>query len=150
MIYELLLLLVLAGDQTIKFWISHHLALYQTKSLIPNVFSLTFLKNNGAAYSMLQGKMWFFYIITFIAIGVIGWLFWTSSKKEYLYRIGLTLILAGAIGNFIDRVRLHYVVDMFQLDFINFPIFNLADLSLTIGVVLVFVYFVWIEGRKKA
>ncbi len=62
-----------------------------------------------------------------------------------MYRLGLALILAGALGNFIDRVRFQYVTDMFQLDFINFAIFNVADMSLTIGVILVLIHILFFD-----
>ena len=107
--------------------------------MIPNILGLTYVQNDGAAWSMLAGQQWFFYIVTIIAVGVIGYLFYTSERSEKLYRIGLTLMLAGALGNFIDRLHLKYVVDMFQLEFINFPIFNVADTALTCGVICVFI-----------
>ncbi len=63
--------------------------------------------------------------------------------------LGLSFFLAGAIGNFIDRFRLGYVVDMFRLDFINFPIFNIADMALVIGVIMIFIYILLDERDKK-
>ena len=81
-------------------------------------------KNTGAAWSLLEGKMIFFYVITVIVSVVIIYLL-IKIIKSIWYSVGLSFVLAGAIGNFIDRVRLGYVVDMLQTDFMNFPILML-------------------------
>ena len=75
---------------------------------------------------------------TILVLAVATW-FWLKNLSKNWYAIGLTLIISGALGNFIDRVRQGYVVDMFQLDFINFPIFNVADILLSIGFVVLFI-----------
>ncbi|MCM1598741.1 signal peptidase II [Latilactobacillus sakei] len=139
LLYIILGLLILVGDQLLKGWIVANVSYGVLHTVIPNILGLTYVQNDGAAWSMLAGQQWFFYIVTIIAVGVIGYLFYTSERSEKLYRIGLTLMLAGALGNFIDRLHLKYVVDMFQLEFINFPIFNVADTALTCGVICVFI-----------
>ncbi|MSD83128.1 signal peptidase II [Lactobacillus curvatus] len=138
-IYIVLAAVIVLGDQLLKSWIVANLAFAATKPVIPNVLSLTYVQNDGAAWSILAGQQWFFYLVTIVALGVIGYLFYTSDRTEKFYRIGLTLLLAGTLGNFIDRLHLKYVVDMFQIEFINFPIFNVADVALTVGVVCVFI-----------
>lgn len=82
--------------------------------------------------------MWFFYLISVIALIVMGYLLWRLRGK-WLYEVGISLMIAGTLGNFIDRLRIGYVVDMFQLDFINFPIFNFADSCLTVGVIFILI-----------
>ncbi|EIA8289430.1 signal peptidase II, partial [Enterococcus faecalis] len=72
-----------------------------------------------------------------------------NYKKSIWYSVGLSFVLAGAIGNFIDRVRLGYVVDMLQTDFMNFPIFNVADSTLVIGVICIFIYLILDEKAAK-
>ncbi|KRO18236.1 signal peptidase II [Lacticaseibacillus saniviri] len=144
MIYLLIALAVLGIDYAVKLWVVQHLAINATQVLIPNVVSLTHIKNTGAAYGMLAGKQWVFYIITVIALIIVATL-WRGSAHKVMYRLGLALILAGALGNFIDRVRFQYVTDMFQLDFINFAIFNVADMSLTIGVILVLIHILFFD-----
>lgn len=139
LLYIILGLLILVGDQLLKGWIVANVSYGALHTVIPNILGLTYVQNDGAAWSMLAGQQWFFYIVTIIAVGVISYLFYTSEQSEKLYRIGLTLMLAGALGNFIDRLHLKYVVDMFQLEFINFPIFNVADTALTCGVICVFI-----------
>lgn len=125
-------------DQLVKSWVIHNISLGDVKSFIPNVMSLTHLQNDGAAWSMLEGKQWFFLILTPIVIIVAAYFLWKKEKQNW-YFIALSLIISGALGNFIDRVHQGYVTDMFQTDFMNFPIFNIADALLSIGFVLLFI-----------
>lgn len=148
MLYLVLLVVIVGCDQLLKYWITTNLALQQVQTLIPNLFSLTYLRNDGAAWSILQGKQLFFMLLTPIVILVLGYLLFKARRQHRIYALGLTFMIAGALGNFIDRLRLGYVVDMFQLDFINFPIFNLADSALTVGVILVFVYLIFFADEK--
>jgi len=145
-IYSLIAVALIVIDQLVKAWVVANIPLNGTQDLIPHVISLTHIQNTGAAYSILEGKQWFFYIVTIIALGVVVAL-WKDSQKSWLYRLGLVLIFAGTIGNFIDRVRFQSVTDMFQLDFINFAIFNVADMALTFGVLFVLVYVLLLDGK---
>ncbi|KRK73347.1 lipoprotein signal peptidase [Lacticaseibacillus nasuensis JCM 17158] len=133
----------------VKAWVVANLAIGQTVTLIPHIISLTHIQNTGAAFSILEGQQWVFYIITIIALVVVAVL-WRDSRGHLLYRIGLTLIFAGAIGNFIDRIRQQYVTDMFQVDFMNFAIFNVADACLTIGVIAVVIHLIFFDQQAKA
>ena len=151
-IYWIFSALLVGVDQLVKWWITDNLALGETKNLIPGILSLNHIRNTGAAWSMLEGKMWFFTIVTLIAVVVILTLMIkTREKGNRWFMIGLSLILAGAIGNFIDRIRLGYVVDMFQTDFMSFPIFNVADVTLVCGVICMLIYIILDEKdqRKK-
>ena len=134
----ILIILGIIIDQIVKFAIVNDLELSQHKVLINGVLSLTHLRNNGAAWSLLEGQQWFFTIITIIVLIVAIWVLIKNINKNW-YAFSLTLIISGALGNFIDRIRQGYVVDMFQLDFINFPIFNVADILLSIGFVVLFI-----------
>ncbi|KIS04023.1 signal peptidase II [Paucilactobacillus wasatchensis] len=145
--YLILMIILTASDQLLKHWITAHIALDAVTGFVPNLLSLTNLRNNGAAWSILAGQQWFFTIISLIALAVIGYFLW-HFRHQLWYGLPLTLILAGTLGNFIDRLRFGYVVDMFQLDFINFPIFNLADMFLSVGV-LILVIVVWREGEHE-
>lgn len=135
-------------DQLVKWWTVSTFSLHTGQTVIENVFSLFYIQNNGAAWGMLSGNMIVFFVITIIFLGGIGYWFHKQSHSK-LETIAYSLIVAGAIGNFIDRVRLGYVIDMFRLDFIDFPIFNVADICLTIGVALVLCDTLFVEGRKK-
>ena len=123
-------------DQLVKAYVVQNLALGEIKSWIPNLVSLTYLQNRGAAFSMLQDQQWFFALITFVVMGVAVWYLHKHIEDSWWLVTGLVLIIAGGLGNFIDRVSQGFVVDMFHLDFINFAIFNVADSYLTVGVLV--------------
>ena len=129
-----IILILTICDQLLKSWVASSIVLGGSKQLIPGIIELTNLRNSGAAWSIFEGQQTFFTIITSVAIIVIGYFIW-QYRKNIPMLIGLSLIMAGTIGNFIDRLRQGYVVDMFETTFINFPIFNIADMCLTIGVI---------------
>lgn len=141
--------LLVGLDQWSKYLTVQNISLGETKEFIPGFLSLTHLRNTGAAWSLLEGKMIFFYVITVIVSVVIIYLLIKNYKKSIWYSVGLSFVLAGAIGNFIDRVRLGYVVDMLQTDFMNFPIFNVADSTLVVGVICIFIYLILDEKAAK-
>ncbi|MGI6160484.1 MAG: signal peptidase II [Christensenellales bacterium] len=137
-------------DQIIKGIVSANLKPVGSVEFIPGIINFTYVENRGAAFGILQNQRWFFIIITVIAcIGVIYMLFKYGKTSRMLY-FGLTLILGGAIGNFIDRLFSGFVVDFIELAFVNFAIFNFADCCVTIGAVIVSIYFLFIDGSKKA
>lgn len=134
-IYIFLSLAVVLLDQLIKYFVVTTMPLDTSRPVIEGVISIAHIRNYGAAWSMLIGQRWFFIIISLVALAVI--LYYLKRKwSNWGYGLGLALLLGGTLGNFIDRLRLGYVVDMIQLDFINFPIFNVADSALTLGVIV--------------
>ena len=135
---SILLLIIL--DQAVKGYVVKEIPLGGMRRFIPKVVSLTYLKNSGAAFSMLENQQWFFTIITLTAMGAAFVYLYRHIKGSLWLLLGLTLIISGGIGNFIDRVRQGFVVDMFHLDFMNFAIFNVADIYLTVGVGLLLIY----------
>jgi signal peptidase II len=145
-----LILAVVALDQITKYAIEARLSLGQSIELIKGFFSLTYARNTGAAWSILTGQMTFFYIISTIALIVMTYFLWKTDKKETLQRFALALLIAGTIGNFIDRLMFQYVRDF--LDFIilgyDFPIFNVADISLNVAIGLLILE-AFLEGRGK-
>ena len=148
-VYFLISALLVGLDQWSKYLTVQNISLGETKEFIPGFLSLTHLRNTGAAWSLLEGKMIFFYVITVIVSVVIIYLLIKNYKKSIWYSVGLSFVLAGAIGNFIYRVRLGYVVDMLQTDFMNFPIFNVADSTLVVGVICIFIYLILDEKAAK-
>lgn len=130
---------LIALDQWVKFEIVKNIQLGEVKPFIPKIVSLTYLRNTGAAFSILENQQWLFAVITLVVIGAAIWYLSKHIKGSVWLLSALCLIIAGGIGNFIDRVRQGFVVDMFQLDFINFAIFNVADSYLTIGVLVLIV-----------
>ena len=121
--------------------------LYEVVEFIPNVVSLTYIRNTGAAFSILEGQMWFFYIVTVVVAAGLIYYMYTEARENKILGFLLSLILAGAIGNFIDRLFLQYVVDMIKLEFIDFAIFNVADSYLTVGVILLLIYTFYDERK---
>ncbi|MCR5418804.1 MAG: signal peptidase II [Lachnospiraceae bacterium] len=144
--------ILLAADQVTKI-----LALRLQDSddliLINGVFQLHYLENRGAAFSMLQDATWVFVVATVVMAAVIGYvLFKVPAGKRYImWHICLTMIGAGGIGNLIDRLRLSYVIDFLYFSLIDFPVFNFADICVTVGVALLFicVIFVWKEDDME-
>ncbi|MDO4902999.1 MAG: signal peptidase II [Limosilactobacillus sp.] len=131
--YLLLTVALIIIDQVVKHWVSIHIALNSGVKAIPGLLAITNLHNDGAAWSMLEGQQGIFTAISIVAILVVGYFFYRWRKRPLLV-LPIAIILAGTIGNFIDRLTNGYVVDMFEVLFINFPVFNVADICLTVGV----------------
>ncbi|MBS6629691.1 signal peptidase II [Lactobacillus paracasei] len=153
LIYLIIAAALVLIDFLIKAWVTAHIPLGESQQLIPGVIDLTHIRNTGAAFSMFEGKHWFFYITTLLAFGVVAML-WRDSLHKPIYRLGLTLITAGAIGNFIDRLRFQYVTDMFHLEFLDQwrfnAIFNFADMCITFGVILVLIFILFDHDKAVA
>ena len=132
----LTIVLLIVLDQLVKWAIVSNIKLGEVKGFIPSIMSLTYLQNTGAAFSILENQQWLFTIITLLVIGGAIWYLIKNIKGSFWLISGLTLIIAGGLGNFIDRLRQGFVVDMFQVDFINFAVFNVADTYLTFGVLI--------------
>lgn len=144
-LYLIISLLVVGLDQGLKTYIVNNYAVNEVHQVIPGILSFNYLQNNGAAWNILPGQMILFYIISIIAIGVCLYFLFNKKYKNGLFDTGIALVLGGIIGNFIDRLHLKYVVDMLQLDFMHFNIFNIADSAITIGVILIFVYLIFLD-----
>lgn len=131
--------LIIVLDQLSKYWINATMALGESIEIIPNFFRLTNVHNTGAAWSIFEGKMIFFYLITIVFLIAMVYFYRTSEDADTLTKLGMVLMMAGAIGNFIDRLALQYVRDFFDFLLLgyNFPVFNIADISLCIGVALI-------------
>lgn len=136
------------GDQLFKMWIVGHVDLGGQAALIPKVIHLTYAQNTGAAFSMLQDKRTLLLIITGLCIvGII--VFLALVKLNTFGKITAGLILGGAIGNAIDRVFLGYVVDMFEVEFMNYAVFNIADCCIVVGGILFCIYYIFFRKDPK-
>lgn len=148
--YYLIALFVIIIDQWSKWIIVKKMDLYEQIPIIEGFFSITSHRNKGAAWGILQDQMIFFYIITIVVVVGIIYYLHNYLKGKMGLSIAICLILGGAIGNFIDRIFRKEVVDF--LDFIiftyDFPIFNVADSSLVVGVFL-FIIISLLEERKQ-
>lgn len=121
----------------------------QSLTLINNVLGVTYLKNTGAAFGMLGDNTLLLVIFTvaFLAIFIFLDIYYKNSNGWYI--VGFSLIIGGAIGNFVDRIFLGYVRDFIELKFIDFPIFNFADIFLTLGVICYIVYLIFYELKPN-
>ncbi|MDR0614559.1 MAG: signal peptidase II [Lactobacillales bacterium] len=134
-------------DQLVKIIIDQNISLSESVTFIPKILSITHVHNSGAAWNLLDGHMCFFTFITIIAAGVIFYYFWRSIQQSKWLNIALLLMFSGAVSNFIDRVWHGYVIDMFQTKFIDFPVFNMADSYLVVGVCLLIIYIFIIDKK---
>lgn len=149
-LFYLISVLVVIIDQYTKYLIEKNMELYEQITVVDNFFWITSHQNRGAAWGILQGQMIFFYIITLIVVGALIFYMEKYHNNSKGLAIGLTLIIGGAIGNLIDRVFRNYVVDFLDFDIFtyNFPIFNVADSALVIGVGFVIVLTL-LEGKRN-
>ena len=151
------ILAVVAIDQATKVWIMRHFALYESKVVIADLFNLTYLTNNGAAFSILAGQpaVWrqLFFIGAAGAALVFIWIAQRSfGRNSIVYSLSLALIAGGAIGNLIDRIRYGFVVDFLDVyvGSHHWPAFNIADSAITIGVILFIIKNLLFERQQPA
>ncbi len=147
--YYLFALLVIIIDQVSKLIVISKMEVHESIPIIDSFFYITSHRNRGAAWGILQDQMIFFYIITLIVVVVLVYYLQQYGKKQKTLALGLSLILGGALGNFIDRFFRKEVVDFldFKLFTYDYPIFNIADSALVIGVAIVIIYTL-LEDRK--
>ncbi|MDE6918107.1 MAG: signal peptidase II, partial [Lachnospiraceae bacterium] len=128
-----LMLLLIALDQTTKYFAVEKLMNQKPFVLWDGVFELHYLENRGAAFGLLQGQKIFFVLISFIILAVIVYVLVKAPYQKRFNKLHITLVFiaSGAIGNLIDRLRYDYVVDFLYFSLINFPIFNVADIYVT-------------------
>lgn len=133
---------LIAVDQITKWIALIKLKPIENITVIKGYLDFTFVENRGAAFGILSGKRLFFIVLTAVVSVIIVYLFYKMPKnKDYnKMRISLVLIFAGAIGNLIDRILRGYVVDFFEITVISWPVFNMADIYVVIGTILL----VWV------
>jgi len=142
--------LIAAADQLTKYWTVRAIPLYSTVPLLDGVVRLTHLRNTGMAFSLLQGGRWLFLIFTAAFLVLAALAVWKDWLPHPLARAALVMLTGGAVGNLIDRVRTGAVVDMIELEFIRFAVFNVADIFVTLGAVLLLVWAVFFDRKGKA
>ena len=127
-------------DQLLKLWIEKNLLLYQSIQIVQNFIHITFIQNTGGAFGIFAGLpnsyfQKFFIVVSLLAIGFVGFLYRKLRPYQHGPAIGIALIMGGAIGNLIDRLRLGRVIDFIDLHFYSYhwPAFNVADSAITIG-----------------
>ncbi|MDR1641458.1 MAG: signal peptidase II [Clostridiales bacterium] len=142
--------LLVAADQFTKSLAVRYLLPVDSLPFVPGLFDFTYVENQGAAYGLLEGGRWFFLIITAVVMVFIGYFYFKPpSSKTKLSRAAMVVIFAGALGNAVDRLRNGYVVDFIHTLFINFPVFNVADICVVCGTILLAILVVF-YGDKPA
>ncbi|HHY70922.1 MAG TPA: signal peptidase II [Thermoanaerobacterales bacterium] len=132
--YFIITILILVADIITKYMVQRAMEPYESIPVLKNIFHITYVQNTGAAFSILKGKTLFFTVVSFAAILLIVYILIKYPIKEKVYGIVMAMILGGAVGNLIDRLRYGYVVDF--LDFRIWPVFNIADCAIVIGVLI--------------
>ena len=156
--YILMVLAVVAVvilDQLSKLWVVQNIEIFGFLEAIPGLFHLTYVQNTGAAFSSFEGFRW---LLSGVFVLFAGLVIWEFSKKKLPFsgfdRWCIVFVFAGGLGNAIDRIRLGYVVDMVELEFIRFPVFNLADGFISCGCILLILHMIffnkdfWKEEKK--
>ncbi len=129
----LLILILIAADQGIKLAVRTNFEQFESVPVIQDFFHLTYVQNKGAAFGMLQNKTWIFIVLTVAVVGYIIYYITKHKNIDKKLKLILSVIVAGAIGNLIDRIVLGYVVDMFDFRGIWQFIFNFADICVVMG-----------------
>ena len=142
---------LVAADQLVKYWAVNTLQPVGSMDFINigrlDILDLTYLENDGAIFGSMSGQRWFLIGFTaiIIALGIVA--MFMAIKKSKFFSISIMLFVAGGIGNIIDRIRLGYVVDMFEIKLFDFAIFNVADICVTCAFVMIFAYILFIEPK---
>ena len=146
---------IVIGDQVTKFLVVQNIPLHTDVQAIPGLFHLTYVQNTGAAFSSMEGMRWGFVAI-FVVLTVLILIEYRKKSMPFrpFERWCIAAIYGGGLGNVIDRIFLGYVVDMIEVDFMNFPVFNVADCFITCGCIAMIVHMVffnkefWKEEKK--
>lgn len=148
MLEFIIIVIIIFIDQISKYLTTSYLKPIGSITILKNVFNLTYVENRGAAFGILQNQRWLFIVLTIIiAIAVACYLI-LNRNESLILRISLSMILGGAIGNLIDRIRLGYVVDMLHFSLIDFPVFNVADSFIVIGTILLGYYILFMAEKE--
>lgn len=140
-------LIGIVADQSVKYWAATDLRARGTIPLWEGVFHLTYCENTGAAFSMFSGQRWLLLAVTVVLLAGLLYALRKNWMQNAFGRMSLRLIIAGAMGNMIDRFLLGYVVDLFDFRLIHFPIFNVADILLCVGVGMMVLYVLFMEPK---
>ena len=147
--------LIVGADQFTKYLTVTQIPLFGHVDFLPGFLGLTYVQNDGAAFSSFRGMQWLFAVIFLVFTIAVIWEYWKKTMPFTTFeRWCIAAIYGGGLGNMIDRVRLSYVVDMIETEFIEFPVFNVADCFITCGCIALIVHLVfwnrdfWKEEKK--
>ena len=153
MLYAILAAALVALDQVVKYLVRANIQAGQVIEVIPGLMGLTYVENTGAAFSMFSEHTWLLTLVSAVVSAVLAAALFKNVVRHPFGKLTLAVILAGAVGNLIDRAVMGYVTDMFKTLFMDFAVFNVADCFITVGAVLLGVYLLFIhhfpDEKKK-
>lgn len=150
MLYFLLAAALVALDQFVKLQVMTHIPVGEHVPFLPYLVDLTYVRNTGAAFSIFSEHTWILAGISLVMSVLLGWCLWKGIPfQKPLGRMTVTLLLAGAVGNLIDRAFRGYVVDMFNVLFMDFAVFNVADICIVVGGFAAFAYYVLFASKLE-
>lgn len=149
MSYAILAVILVIMDQLTKYAVRAGIPLGGSRPFIPGILDLTYVQNTGAAFSILRTHTWLLTLTSAVVVLVICYLIVKGFFKNALGRWAAMLVLAGGMGNLIDRAVFGCVTDMLKTTFIDFPVFNVADCCITVGVPLLFLYVLLYVGKDE-
>lgn len=148
MFFYLIAILIIIIDQLTKFAVVSTMDLYESIPIIEGWIHITSVRNTGAAFSILENQTWFFIITAIIISLVLVYLIYRVYREYRILALLMALILGGALGNLIDRIMYGSVVDFIDVQIINFAIFNVADIAITVGTALLVIYVIFSKNNK--
>ena len=149
MLYAVLVVALVVLDQVVKFLVRANIPLGGDVPFLPHILQLTYVQNTGAAFSLLEEHTW---ILTIVSLVVSVLLVVLLAKKVFsrpFAMAALSMVLAGAVGNLIDRALLGYVTDMFETLFMRFAVFNVADICVVVGGIAFCGYYLFFHGKEE-
>ena len=147
--YAILALVLVALDQLVKYLVLQNIPLGGHVPFIPYILELTYVQNTGAAFSIFSEHTWVLALVSLVMSVVLALALWKNFFRHPLGKVTLTLLLAGAVGNLIDRVFRGFVVDMFNVLFMNFAVFNVADICVVVGGIAAGVYYLFLMDKLE-
>ena len=149
MLYALLVAVLVAADQIVKYLVRTYIPLGTSLPFLPGLVELTHWQNTGAAFSILSGHTWLLTLVSAVVAAVLIGVLLKGIFRSPFGRASLSVVLAGAIGNLIDRALFGSVTDMFNLLFMRFAVFNVADICVVCGGIAFCVYFLFLYDKEK-
>lgn len=149
MIYALIAAALVAVDQIVKYLVMTHIAVGEHVPFIPYILELTYVTNTGAAFSIFSEHTWALALVSLVMSLVLALALFKGLFKHPLGKLALTLLLAGAVGNLIDRAFRGFVVDMFNVLFMRFAVFNVADICVVVGGIAAGLYYLFLMDKLE-
>lgn len=148
--YAILTLVLVALDQLVKYLVLQNIPLGEHVPFIPYLLDLTYVQNTGAAFSLFSQHTWMLTLVSLAMSVLLAAAIWKNFFRHWMGKLTLTLLLAGAVGNLIDRAFRHFVVDMFNVLFMEFAVFNVADICVVVGGIAAALYYLFLADKLES